>query len=111
MRLFKQTYRDRQGKVRASGKWYTEFRYDERMRRVPLFSDKSSSADAARQIERLMAAKGAGEAPDATLTRWLETTPQRLRSRLVAIGLLDGRRVASSRSLALHLDDFKTALL
>ena len=111
MRLFKQTYRDRQGVVRATGRWYTEFRFDERMRRVPLFSDKSSSADGARQIERLMAAKGAGEAPDAALNRWLETTPQRLRSRLVEIGLLDGRRVASSKALGIHLEDFKAALL
>jgi integrase len=111
MRLFKQQYRDRAGAIQRTANWYAEFRYDDRVRRVPLFTDKGASTDAGRQIQRLMACRGAGESPDTALTKWLETMPPRLRTRLVAMGLVDARRVASARPLLEHVSDFKAALL
>jgi integrase len=97
--------------VRNVAKWYCEFRFDGRMRRVPLFTDRKASEDAARQIERLIDCCGAGEAPTAALVRWLEVMPPALRTRLVDMGMVDSRRVAACRALDEHLDDFRKALL
>ncbi len=111
MRLFKQTYRDRKGTTRETSKFYCEFRdLNGDPRRLALFTDRSASADAARNVGRLLACRAAGEAPDLALTRWFETMPRRTRGRLVAIGLLTARRVASAQPLATHLADFTAAL-
>jgi len=43
MRLFQTTYRDRDGKRRIASRWYVEFRWGERVRRLPAFTDKLAS--------------------------------------------------------------------
>ena len=77
---------------------------------MPLFSDRKASEEAARKIVRLVDFREASEAPDAALTKWLETMPAALRGTLARIGLVDSRRLAASKTLSDHLDDFKAAL-
>jgi hypothetical protein len=113
MRVFQSTYRDKPtGETRRTKMWYIEFRDHNRdPKRVPGFRDRKQTEAAGRRIETLVASKLAGEAPDAAMTRWLETMPDKLRWRLTDIGLIDSRRAAASKPLSDHLEDFKAALL
>src|SRR5213596_1778655 len=132
MRIFQSTYRDRRtGATRKTRTWYIEFRDHNRdIRRVPGLRDRRQTDAIGQKIEKLVAAKLAGEAPDVAMTRWLENAPSKLRRLLASgevnsrphlaarkkkpqtgIGLLDSKRVAASKPLAEHLGDFKAALL
>ena len=113
MRTFQSTYRDRKtGRTRRTRTWYVEFRDHNRdVRRVSGFRDRRQTEAIGRRVEQLVSMKLAGEAPDAPMTRWLETVPEKLRKRLAEIGLIDPRRAAASKPLSEHLDDFEAALL
>lgn len=111
MRIFKATYKDRNGRRRESRDWYVEFK-DQRgiIRRVPASPDKAAAGECGRCIGRLVALKVQNNGPDAELARWLETIPARLRDYLARIGLLDALRVTAAKSLAQHLADFSQAI-
>jgi integrase len=111
-RLFKTTYKDRNGKTRTASKWYVEFRDQlDTVRRLPAFTSKAASEEFGRNVVKLVAYhKGSGGQVDPSLTRWLAGLAQRTRDKLVAIGLLDPERVAVSKSLVDHLADWTEAL-
>jgi integrase len=110
-RLFKTTYRDRNGETRESAKWYCEFRdHLSTLRRWPLLENRTASEEIARKIDRLVALRMAGEQPDASLTTWLDTVTADLRQKMLDVGLLSSHRVAAGKSLAEHLADYKSAL-
>ena len=113
MRTFQSTYRDKKtGETRRTKKWCVELRDHNRdVRRLPGFRDRKQTEAIGRKLEQLVATKLSGEAPDAAMTRWLETVPEKLRKRLAEIGLIDPRRAAASKPLSEHLDDFEAALL
>lgn len=111
MRVFRTTYNDRNGKRRTATKWYVELRdHREQLRRIPAFADKRASAEFGRKLERVVAARIAGDEPDAALTRWLEGLPAKTRTQLARIGLLDSRRIAATKALDDHLDDYEQSL-
>lgn len=111
MRLFKQTYKDRRGLLRTSAKWYVEFRdQDLRVRRLPLLTNKSASEEIGRKIERLVACKVAGEAPAADLCRWLSSCQKDLVKGMVRLGLVEPSRIALTKTLAEHLNDYLAEL-
>ncbi len=62
-------------------------------------------------MEKLAECVANGEPPDRPLRRWLEGLPPRLQKRLATVGLLEGRRLAASKPLAEHLEDWRQALL
>jgi site-specific recombinase XerC len=111
-RLFKTTYKDRRGETREAAKWYVEFRdHLDTVRRLPAFTSKSASEEFGRNLVKLVAYhKATGGQVDPSLTRWLTGLPQSVREKLVAIGLLDAQRVAVSKCLTDHLDDFAAVL-
>ena len=111
-RLFKTTYKDRSGKVREAAKWYVEFRdHNETVRRLPAFTSKAASEELGRNVVKLVEYhRATGGQTDPSLSRWLVELPQRIRVKLVSIGLLDRQRVAGSKPLADHLQDFEAAL-
>ena len=111
-RLFKATYRDRKGRSRESSKWYAEFRdHNETIRRVPTFTSKAAAGEFARNVEKLVGFhRASGGQMDPNLGPWLETLPTAIKTKLVEIGLLDGRRVAIAKTLSNHLDDFAASL-
>jgi len=111
MRLFKATYKDKEGKARKSLKWYLDFTdHNEIRHKIPAFTDKRQSEALGRQIEKLVAARG-GEGIDVALSAWLETIPSRLMKHFVSWGLVESHRAAASKAITQHLADFKQSLL
>ena len=111
MRVFRATYKDRNGKRREAAKWYVEFRdHFERIRRLPAFTDKKQSGELGRKVEKLVVCRSNREAPDAELSRWIESLPARVNKKLVEWDVIDARRAAASRPLVEHADDFEAAL-
>ncbi|MHC4610052.1 MAG: hypothetical protein ACYS7M_06855, partial [Planctomycetota bacterium] len=108
MRLFKTTYKDANGKTRQAAKWYVEFRdQNETIRRSPAFTSKAASDELGRNVVKLVAYfKASGGQTDPGLAEWLAGLPQRAQDKLVSIGVLDAERVAVSKPLSAHLDDF-----
>ena len=107
MRLFKATYRDRKGKQRESAKWYVETRdHRQIVRRLPGFTDFKATESLARMLERLICCKQSGEQPDRELTAWLEDCPTRTKTALARWGLIDAAKVAGTKRLKDHIDDF-----
>ena len=111
MRLFKATYRDRDGKKCKSKKWYVDFSDHQQIRqRIPAFTDHKSSKKLGEKIEKLVVCKLNTEPPDRDLSEWLEQLPQRLCTKFAKIGLLDKKRAAASKTLSEHLEDFHKSL-
>jgi site-specific recombinase XerC len=111
MRVFRSTYKDRGGKTKKTAKWYIEMRDSlQIVRRFVGFTDKRQTEALGRRIEQLVATKISGEQPSAELSRWLEHVPTIMRERFAKVGLLDKSRVAGSRPLAEHLEDFRAHL-
>ena len=112
MRVFRTTYKTRDGERREAAKWYVEFRdHLETVRRLPAFTDKKQSAELGRKVEKLVACRSNGEAPDVALGRWLEAMPERIRTKLANFGILDPRSVAAGKPLAEHIDEFEAGLV
>lgn len=112
MRVFRVSYRDKNGKTKKVSKWWIELRdHLQTVRRFPAFRDKAQSELLGRQIERLVNYKVAGEQPDPKLSRWLEQISDKLRDRFVKIGLIDATKAAAGKLLTDHIEDFKQSLL
>lgn len=115
MRVFKPTYSkllaDQTREKRETANWYVSFRdHHGTARRIPAFTDKDLSEEFGRKLERLAALKMAGEDPDIATLRWLEDLPDKVQTKLVGWGLIDGRRLQRCRLLTEHITDFKAAL-
>jgi len=111
MRLFKATYKNRDGQKCKSQKWYLDFSdHLGRRHKIPAFESKKQSEALGRQIEMLISCKVAGQKPDTEQQRWLEGVPDKLRQRFVKIGLLDSKRAAAGKPLTKHLEDFQKSL-
>ncbi|MGD9690823.1 MAG: tyrosine-type recombinase/integrase [Phycisphaerales bacterium] len=112
MRLFRPTWShpERGGDSRTSARWTAEFRWRGKLCRLGLFTDQRASVEVARRIERLMALRQAGDGPDPEIARWLEQAPRRVVAYLAKHGILDPRRVAATKTLDEHIDDWRTAL-
>jgi len=111
MRVYKPNRKDRNGRSIPYSVWYLEFRdHQETMRRTPAFKDKKASEELGRKIERLVSRRVAGESPDTSMSRWLETLPGKLIERLAKIGVLEPRWFAASKPLPEHLKDFERYL-
>ncbi|MBI3835858.1 MAG: site-specific integrase [Planctomycetes bacterium] len=111
MRLCKAFYRDDRGEKRQTDAWYVEFRdHRDAVRRIPAFTDKRASQAFGDKLQELVSLRIADASPDRELTRWVESLPDRIRTRLGEIGLLDADRVASTKPLADHLTDYESSL-
>ena len=105
MRVFKTTYKARDGRTRQARKWYVEVRdHLSTVRRFSAFTDKAQSEALGRQIERLVAFRIAGEQLDPLAYRWLEQVPESLRDKFVSIGLLESTRAAAGKPLPNRVD-------
>src|SRR5262245_53880360 len=99
LRIFKTTYVDAAGEVHVAAKWYIEFRFADRPRRVPAFTDRVQSIDLARNLHQLVKTRESGGDIDRDLIAWTETIPRRLRAKLVEIGLVAIATSIASRPL------------
>lgn len=112
MRLFRASFRDRKGVQQKSRKWYVEFKdHNDIVRRIPAFGSKPASEEFGRNLDKLVSYhRATGGQTDPSLQTWITQLPQRTRDKLVEIGLIDGERVAVTKKLSKHLDDFRAAL-
>lgn len=110
MRLLRQQYRDRDGKTQRTANWYVEVRsFDNRLRRIPAFTDKNASREFGHRLEKLVEARSSPDALPAEYVRWLDDLPPYLRTMLGEHGILDVRR-AGATDLATLFDEFTAAL-
>ena len=111
MRIFKSSYRDRDGVKRKTSKFYIEVRdHLGLVRRLPAFSDRRLSESLGRSIQSLVNCRKANLDLDAGLNRWLETLPGGLLAKLVSWGLIDGQRAEITKPLAEHIRDYAEVL-
>ena len=111
MRVFKSTYRDRDGKKCKTSKWYVETRdHLELPRRFPAFSGKKESEAFGRRIDQLVVCKMSGDPLPIELMRWLENIPSKMLERFVKIGLIDPSRAVSGKPLVEHIEDFRESM-
>lgn len=111
MRVFRATYKDKNGKKRRSGAWYVEIRIDGQKRRFPGFTDKRATEELGRRVERLAAIRASGGVIGADTQTWIENLPARTRDYMLKTGLLDAAADAAARPLMAHVDGFKEYLI
>jgi len=75
-------------------------------RRFAGLSDKRQTEQMGRRIEALVACRCAGVAPDAELTRWLESAPPAIKKRLAELNIIDPSRVSAARPLRDLIEGF-----
>ncbi len=112
MRVYRDTFKGSDGERQKCPRWTVEIRdHRDRPRRLVAFKDKRASEELGRKLERLAAARMAGDQLDTAMMRWLGGLPNRLREKLARIGLLDTRTVTACKLLGKHLVDYRQALL
>ena len=107
MRVYKATYKDRDGNRRRTAKWYVDIFDHNRLRhKIPAFADKRLSEALGRNIEALVNCRSAGLELDSKLNQWIETVPDRLLKKFVSWGLIDGQRTEITKPLTEHIGDY-----
>lgn len=111
MRIFKQQYKTKSGRMKQCSKYYIELKdHLGVLRKYPGFSDKRLTFALGSRIELLTAFKRAGQPPDAQICEWLQGISKKLSDRLAKIGLIDMNRVAAGRPLIEHLNDYRLSI-
>jgi len=111
MRVYKATYKDRDGKRRRTAKWYVDiFDHNQLRHKIPAFADKRISEALGRNIESLINCRSAGLEPDVKLNQWIEIVPDSLLRKFVSWGLLDGQRTEITKLLIEHIGDYVKVL-
>jgi integrase len=112
MRIFKPTRKNAKGKTVDYELWYVELAdHLGIVRRLAGFSDKAQTGLLGQKIERLVCCRANNEPLDLELSKWLETLPNGIRNALAKIGLLEASKVAATKPLSEHVEDFKRSLL
>ncbi len=119
-RIFQPTYR-KDGQSVASPTYHVAFQDHMRRRQRIIGATADSDTAAAHKrasddthqlagwIARLVRCRQTGEPIDANLQRWIDMLPDSLRSRLIAMEILDPRTVYADKPLLIHLDGEKDA--
>jgi integrase len=112
MRIFKDTYKNKDGTTKKTKRWYLDFR-DHLKRRHYLagYVDKKATRDLAGQIESLISCRGSNGSMTIELQRWLELVPDTMKMKFVKWGLVDAQRVEGGKLLSIHLQDWKKSIL
>ena len=107
MRVYKPTYKSRDGKKQKTAKWYLDFSDHNQLRhKIPAFADKRLSEGLGRNIESLINCRIAGIEPDVKLNQWIETLSDSLLKKFVSWGLIDGQRAGVTKPLIDHIGDY-----
>src|SRR6516165_7566922 len=111
-RLFKTTYKDRQGHTCEAAKWYIEFRdHHARVRRLPGFTSKAASQEMGQKLVRLVQYfKASGGQTDPDLMPWIAGLSEPIRRKLAEIGLVAAHQSEAGKLLDEHLTDFEEHL-
>ena len=108
MKLYKPTYKDKNGKKKKCNHYYLTFT-DNRgsRRRLPAYSNKRASEKLSEKIEELLSSGGI-LSPD--LQRWIENLSEKTRDQLVKFGLIDKARTIAAKPLTEHIEDYRKSL-
>jgi len=112
MRLYRPTYKDKNGASRHSKRWWIKITdHNDVLRLFPGYTDKGATQDLAQRIKGLIACRANRERPDGDLARWLEGVPPKLKEKLSRFDILDARRIAATQSITDHLAEFYESIL
>ncbi len=110
MAIVKRTYRSG-GKENPLRNYSIEFRdHAGIIHRVTAFSDKTASLELDRQLKRLVSFRIAGAAPDAELSRFIESCPAVIRKKLGKWDIIALERASAGMSLKEHAEEWRHAL-
>lgn len=112
MRVYRAVYRDSDGTLKETRKWYLDF-YDHMRRRHKLsgFTTRRPTEELGRNIETLISCRVAGQSLSPELQRWVEDLPPSLLKPLTQWDLIDKKRIEGKRNLTNHLNDWKASVL
>ncbi len=113
MSVRKHTYKDhRTGELRRTENYYCYLTDHQRIRRrLPGFKSLAASRELDRKVQLLVDIRKAGDRPTSDLLKWLETLEPQMCAKLAEWGILDRQRVAASKPLSAHLEDYESAML
>jgi len=107
MRVFKVSYKGKDGNKKIASKFYLDFFDHNRLRhKIPAFADKRLSEALGRNIESLVNCRIAGLELDTKLNQWIETLPDGLLKKFVSWGLIEGQRTEITKPLTEHINDY-----
>jgi len=111
MRVFRATFKDKDGTLHRAPKWYVEFRGpDGGIRRISAYVDKGASRELGNKLESLSAICEVHQPPSGDLLLWIEGLSPQMRRRLLGWGLLDATREAGASPLIKLVEEFSAAL-
>ena len=112
MRIYKPTYRGRDGQTHDAEKFYAELRTaDGRVLRLPGFVSERQTTKLGDNVQKLIDCVANHELPTGDLALWIESLPNRTAEILSRWGLLSVHRLAAGKGLAEHLADWKADVL
>ena len=112
MRIYKPTFKDRQGVTQESAKFYAELRTaDGRVLRLPGFASERQTAKLGDRVQDLINCRASGETLPQDTAKWIETLPRQTTKVLARWGLLQGHTLAAGKPLSEHITDWRADLL
>jgi len=111
MRVFKTSYRDRDGQTRQVEKWWTETRdHLGIIRRFAGYTDRGQTEILGKNIDKLVVRRKNNEPPDGDLSGWITSMDTKLRDRLVKVGILTADRATIGKLLSENISDYRESL-
>jgi integrase len=111
MRIFKTTYTYK-GKLKKCKVWYIEFEDHLGLKQsIPGDKSRDVAMNYGRQIETLVYLRKRNQVPDMALLKWVNAEiPEKLRSKLFSLGVVNRDDLAEGKPLSDHLEAFKEKL-
>ena len=112
MRLYKDSYKAKDGETKKTKRWYIDFTdHLNRRHKLAGFTDKKITRDLAGRIASLVSNRIPGGSLPIELQRWLKGVPDTMMKKLVKWDLVDGMRAEEGKLLTFHLDDWKKSII
>jgi len=111
MRIFRATYKDKDGEIREVKKWWIETKdHLEIVRRFAGHTDQKQTKILGDKIDKLVIHRKNNEPPDKELSPWLTSMESKLRDRLVEVGILSPDRANIGKALSENINDYRESL-
>lgn len=105
MRVYRQTFKNPDGKQQVAEKWYLEFRNRSgKVCRLAAYADKRQTEDMGRKLDAVVGYQQSGEPIPAHLSKFLSALPDRILRILAKQDVIDAGRMAGGVPLLTHLD-------
>lgn len=105
MRVYRASYKDRDGKRQESEKWYLDFRTRDGKRcKLPGFTDKARTEELGRKIDQMVGYQQSGEPVPGHLSQWIRDLPDVVLSVLMRQGVVEGQRLIHNKPLLVLLE-------